>query len=120
MRLNKIIIDADFCIKVGASPKYRYLEKMLPVLAEKVYVHKITYDEIMAPLSAKDQLDALISQGILEVIDETILNASEKTVYSSVYQSLAKVMIFVLKIKSGELKGFNRKETKVLLIPVVF
>lgn len=27
MKLKEIIIDADFCIKIGASSKYRYLER---------------------------------------------------------------------------------------------
>ena len=44
MKMKGIIVDADFCIKVGASPKYRYLERVLPELAEKVYIHKIVYD----------------------------------------------------------------------------
>lgn len=49
MKLKGIIIDADFCIKLGASPKYRYLEKVLTELADKVYIHRIVYDEILAP-----------------------------------------------------------------------
>ena len=47
MKLERIIVDADFCIKIGASPKYRYLERILPELAEKVYIHKKVYDEII-------------------------------------------------------------------------
>jgi len=38
MKLEKTIVDADFCIKVGASAKYRYLEKVLPALANKAYI----------------------------------------------------------------------------------
>jgi len=57
MKMKGIIVDADFCIKVGASPKYRYLERVLPELAEKVYIHKIVYDEVMVPVCAKEQID---------------------------------------------------------------
>lgn len=53
MKLERIIVDADFCIKIGASPKYRYLERILPELAETVYIHKKVYDEIIFPACAK-------------------------------------------------------------------
>lgn len=33
MKLKGIIVDADFCIKIGASPKYHYLERVLAELA---------------------------------------------------------------------------------------
>lgn len=67
MKLKGIIVDADFCIKIGASPKYRYLEKVLTELADKVYIHRTVYDEIMVPACAKEQIDYLNEQGILEV-----------------------------------------------------
>lgn len=170
MKLKGIIVDADFCIKVGASSKYRYLERVLTELAENIYMHKIVYDEIMVPVCAKDQVDALIGQGILQIIDEDHLDPLEKIVYRGAYQALESVMIdsrrskknqgetcslamaktksipyfvtderdlqpiidrvlntgmahditcvrikdVILKIKSGELKGFKRKEAKVL------
>ena len=93
MKLERIIVDADFCIKVGASAKYRYLERVLPALADKAYIHRNVYDEIMIPLCAKEQIDCLKKQGLLEVIDERSLTPLEKSVYQGVYQSLAKVMI---------------------------
>ncbi|HIZ66442.1 MAG TPA: hypothetical protein H9809_11200 [Candidatus Blautia pullicola] len=93
MKLKGIIVDADFCIKVGASPKYRYLERVLTGLADKVYIHKIVYDEIMIPACAKEQIDFLRRKGIIEILDENILNPIEQVVYQGVYQSLAKVMI---------------------------
>lgn len=93
MKLKGIIVDADFCIKVGASPKYRYLEKVLTELAEKVYVHKTVYDEILFPACAKEQVDSLKRQGILELLDENDLNFDEKNVYQGAYGKLADVMI---------------------------
>lgn len=93
MKLKGIIVDADFCIKVGASPKYRYLEKVLPELAHKVYIHKAVYDEILVPVCVKEQIDSLRGQGILELIDENSLTPLEKTMYQGIYQSLAMVMI---------------------------
>lgn len=64
MKFRGIIVDANFCIKVGASPKYRYLEKVLVELADKVYIHKVVYNEILTPICAKEQVDSLRKQGI--------------------------------------------------------
>ena len=93
MKIDEIILDADFCIKVGASTKYRYLEKVLPALADRVYIHKTVYEEIMSPACAKEQLESLKAQGLLEIVDEESLNPLEKSVYMGMYHSLAKVMI---------------------------
>ena len=93
MKLKEVIVDADFCIKVGVSSKYRYLEKVLPSLANKVYIHKIAYDEVMIPACAKEQLDSLKNLGILIIVDERTLSSSDVLVYQSIYNSLASVMI---------------------------
>lgn len=93
MRLQGVIADADFCIKIGASPKYQYLEKVLQELAENVYIHKRVYDEIRYPACAKEQIDALIEQGMVEIIEESCLNKLEQKVYRSIYRSLTNVMI---------------------------
>ena len=67
MKLKGVIVDADFCIKVGASPKYRYLERVLPELADKIYIHRVVYNEILIPVCAKEQIDSLIIQGKLKI-----------------------------------------------------
>ena len=90
---KEIIIDADFCIKVGASVKYRYLEKLLPLLAGKVYFHKIVFDEILTPSSAIEQINTLIKQGLIEIINVDDLDSLDKKIYHSTYTSLAAVMI---------------------------
>lgn len=93
MKFKNIIIDADICIKIGGSPKYRFLEIIFPMIADKIYMHKTVYDEIMSPTCAKEQVDSLIKNGILELIDEEQLGDSERFLYNSTYASLASVMI---------------------------
>lgn len=93
MKYDGLIVDADFCIKIGASPKYRYLERILAELAEKVYIHKTVYDEIMVPACAKQQIDSLIHLGIMEIVDENCLEPLEKAIYRGAWQGLSKVMI---------------------------
>lgn len=84
MKLKGIIVDADFCIKVGASPKYRYLEKVLMELADKAYIHETVYKEILTPACAKDQIETLKKQGFLELLDENKLNTIEKATYEGI------------------------------------
>lgn len=50
MVYSEVIVDADFCIKLGQSEKYRYLEMILPLLADSVYLHS-TVDQEIWPLS---------------------------------------------------------------------
>jgi len=52
MKLKEVLVDADFCIKVGVSLKHRYLERVLSALTNKAYIHKIAYDEVMIPACA--------------------------------------------------------------------
>ena len=95
MKFKRIIVDADFCIKVGASQKYRYLERLLPELAEKAYIHRIVYDEIMVPACAKEQINMLVQQRVLEIVDE-------KIVYQDAYEAFAHVMINSRKPKKNQ------------------
>lgn len=117
MKLKGVIIDADFCIKVGASPKYRYLERVLTELAEKVYIHKIVYDEIIVPACAKDQVDMLLKQKVLEILDENSLNPLEKVVYQGVFQSLANVMINPKRPKKNQGETCSLAMAKTKSIP---
>ena len=92
MKLKAVIVDADFCIKIGSSSKYRYLEKLLPELSEVVYIQKIVYEEILYPLCVREQIDSLKTQGMLSLLDDKKLLPIEKEIYESTYQLLSKVM----------------------------
>lgn len=93
MKLKHMIVDADICIKIGCSTKYRFLEKLFPIIAEKIYMHKVVYDEIMMPACAKEQVDVLINRGSLEVVSDDDLEKTQKYIYNGIFESLASVMI---------------------------
>lgn len=114
MKLKQMIIDADICIKIGVSPKYRYVEKLFPAISEKIYIHKVVYDEIMIPASAKEQVDALIQDGILELIDEYQLGSIERKIYDATVVSLESVMINPNKPKKnvGEVSSLAMAKAK--------
>lgn len=117
MKLKGVIVDADFCIKVGASSKYRYLERVLTEIADKVYIHKIVYDEILVPACAKEQLDELMRQGILELMDENSLSKIDKLVYQNTYQLLAKVMINPNRPRKNQGESYSLAMAKTKSIP---
>lgn len=39
--LDRMIVDADLCIKLGGSDKYRYLYDILPLVSTKIYTNSI-------------------------------------------------------------------------------
>ncbi len=114
MKFEKMIIDADICIKIGGSAKYRYLETLFPEIAEKLYMHKIVYEEIMMPACAKEQVDELINKGILELIEGEDLNSIERSIYDSTYNILASAMINPNKPRKnlGEVSSLAMAKTK--------
>lgn len=60
--IDKIIIDADLCIKLGGHKKYTFLYDILPLVADKIYMHTHAHSEVLMPSSAVQQLTKLISE----------------------------------------------------------
>lgn len=88
-----MIVDADLCIKLGGSAKYRYLHDILPMVATQIYMHTHAYGEVMMPSSAVQQLKELIAEGKVVLVNEKNLEGADKAVYDATYQNLARVMI---------------------------
>lgn len=59
MKLDKIIVDADICIKMGSSEKYLFLEELLPQIAVKIYIRTVVNAEIKYPVSARPMSSTL-------------------------------------------------------------
>lgn len=91
--LDKIIVDADFCVKLGGSEKYRFLLEVLPLVANKIYMHTHAYGEVLYPASAKQQLDDLIKAGKVILVDQSMLSPADRAVYDMSYTVLERVMI---------------------------
>ncbi len=88
-----IIIDADLCIKLGGSSKYRFLYDILPLAGERIYMHTHAYHEVMAPMSAVNQLRDLIAEGKITLVNEKELRRRDRAVYDAAYKKLSSVMI---------------------------
>lgn len=91
--IDKMIIDADLCIKLGGSHKYQYLHDILPLISKKIYMHTHAHGEVMMPPSAVSQLQDLISEGIVELVNECNLDSIDHAVFDAAYKNLEKVMI---------------------------
>ncbi len=66
--LDRIIIDADLCIKLGNSEKYPFLREVLPLLAKDICIHACAYDEVKMPHCAVEQLLWLVENGKVKVV----------------------------------------------------
>ena len=90
--VEKIILDADICLKSGGSGKYRLLYELVPSLAENAYIHKTTYNEILYPPAAKAQIEQLISEKKVHLVSENDLEKNDRKVYDMAYNKLYSVM----------------------------
>lgn len=91
--IDKMIIDADLCIKLGGHEKYSFLYDVLPLISDKIYMHTHAYGEVLMPSSAVRQLGRLIEDDKVVLVNESKLNGMERAVYDATYKNLEKVMI---------------------------
>ena len=91
--LPQMMIDADICIKLGGSDKHLFLEQIIPLLANEVFMHKHAFSEVMMPPSATRQLANLVKDGKIKIVDETILSTPERAIYDMTFIKLERVMI---------------------------
>lgn len=91
--IDKMIVDADLCIKLGGSHKYRYLYDILPLAADTIYMHTHAHGEVMMPPSAVSQLRDLVSEGKVKLVSESGLDSRDRAIYDASYRALERVMI---------------------------
>lgn len=91
--IEKIIIDADLCIKLGGSSKYQFLYDILPMISSHIYIHSYVRSEVMAPQSAITQLEKLIEEGKVKIVSEDELSKMDKFIYDASIKKLEIVML---------------------------
>ncbi len=116
--LEKIIVDADLCIKLGGSNKYQYLYEILPLVAEHIYMHTYAHREVMMPPSAVNQLKALVSEGKVVLVNESGLENRKRAVYDAAYKNLERVMIDPYRPKKNKGEVCSLAYAKAARIPV--
>lgn len=90
--VDKIIVDADICIKLGGSNKYRFLYDVLPMISKYIFMHTHAHGEVMMPASAVSQLKDLIAEGKVILVNESRLDSRVRAIYDAAYSNLTKVM----------------------------
>ena len=91
--IEKMILDADICVKLGGSEKYRFLYDILPLIAKQIYMHTHVYEEVLIPSSAVSQLRSLIDEKVIVLVNENGLQTMDRAVYDAAFTKLARVMI---------------------------
>jgi len=94
MKYEKLILDTDICIKIGNYEKVKFIEMIIPKIAEKAYMHRYVYeDELLTPKNAKVQIDNLIRDNIIEILDVDMLDILNRKIYEDTKNILKKYMI---------------------------
>ncbi|MFL0251149.1 hypothetical protein ACJDT4_12000 [Clostridium neuense] len=115
MKIKKLIIDADICIKIGWIKNISLIEMLIPAITEKAYMHRYVYeDEILTPKNAKMQINNLINVGIIEILDEECLGVLDRKIYEDTKDILKWAMI------GTKEKGKNWGEVLSLSMAKVF
>ncbi|MDC7289804.1 hypothetical protein NXH76_18595 [Blautia schinkii] len=91
--IDKMIIDADLCIKLGGSNKHSFLYDVLPLVASEIYMHTYAHSEGMMPSSAVSQLRSLIAENKVILVNESGLDSQSRATYDAAFNNLAKVMM---------------------------
>lgn len=115
---EKIIVDADLCIKLGGSEKYKFLIEVLPLVSKKIFMHRHAFGEVLIPQSAKKQLKELVVKEIVKVVSEDELSSAEKLIYQMTYNTLENVMIDPKKPKKNMGEACSLAYAKATGIPV--
>lgn len=91
--LEQIIVDADFCIKLGNSSRYRILHDVVPIIAKRVFVHSYVLGEVQISHNAFAQLSELVTTGLVTVVNESELIPQDRAIYDMSYAQLKSVMM---------------------------
>lgn len=116
--VDKMIIDADLCIKLGGHEKYSFLYDILPLVANDVYMHTHAYGEVLMPPSAVRQLSKLIAEKKVVLVNESTLNSKDRAIYDAAYKNLERVMINPNKPNKNKGEVCSLAYAKAMGIPV--
>ncbi len=116
--IDKIIIDADLCIKLGGHEKYSFLLDILPLVAKEIYMHTHAHGEVLMPPSAVRQLSDLVSEGKVTLVNESTLDSASRAIYDATYNKLARVMINPQKPNKNKGEVCSLAYAKATRIPV--
>ena len=92
-RLDKVLLDADICFKLGRFISSQFIARIIPHVADEVFIHEYVYErELMTNVTGKPQLEVLVKANVITVLEEGQLSVSDKESYNSTVELLCQVM----------------------------
>lgn len=118
MAFEKIIVDADICLKLGKIAQQDFLESLLPHLAQSIYIHQKVYEEIIWPTEVLHKIDRMIMNKKLLCVDEHSMDSTDQLLYQATVQMLTTVMTNPRKPKThlGEIHSLAYAKCKAIPI----
>lgn len=119
--LEKVILDADICFKLGRYSKIQVLHQILPHISNDVYIHEyVLQTELKTKENGRDQLEQLIALNQLTVLREQDLSKDQKQMYDGIISLLCQVMKGTSPYKDKKHWGeiFTLAIAKTLQIPI--
>jgi len=120
---EKIILDADICIKLGGLERVPdTLYRVVSPITEKSYIHQYVNEEEV--LTKRNQLERLISENIVEVLnpDVVLIEGTMKNIYAETKRKLFKDLVGEEEPRVKRGKNFGEVHSlaisKALSIPV--
>lgn len=93
MKLDGIILDADVCIKLGKITSGRFIELVIPLISDTIFIHPSVKDEVKWPEHAISQIDTMLRDGKIELLDDKLWNPFDSMVYSQTVEILKRTMV---------------------------
>jgi hypothetical protein len=93
VNFDKIIVDADVCIKLGKISSRNYIELVLPLLSDNLYIHQHVYNEIHWPQHATTQVNTLLKDGRILVVNDRLWDPLERALYTETVKRLSRIMV---------------------------
>lgn len=91
---EEAMLDTDFALKLEKVQKFNAIEKYIPQLVKRLYIHRYVYEnEILMPKRTKHQIDKLIENNKAVIVDAETLryDAHISLIYHQTIQHLEKV-----------------------------
>lgn len=91
---EEAMLDADFALKLEKIQRFNAIEKYIPLLVKKLYIHRYVYEnEILMPKRTKDQIAKLIELDKAFIVDANSLrhDTYQSLIYIQTIQQLEKM-----------------------------
>lgn len=92
-RLDKVLLDADICFKLGRFLNSEFIKRVIPHVAHEVFIHEYVYEnELLTGHTGKPQMEELVKAKVVTVLKERELSERDRESYDNTVTLLCQVM----------------------------